>query len=212
MANEHPLWAHLRDQHNHMTDGLTDADVPRWQQRHDVKLHAPTSHVPVPHNHVEQEVDTRTYLPLGCIFDSHMGWHNTYRIVDLAVANGMVIDKADAEVMEAYENQAETLVDGDEVHDSATIAEFATEISDKALEFLNDHCTAPFQYVEWDDGDLMCRQSSAEDIYGHQGWTDSTLLALAIRFIDDDYTGERRAAFDSFCRDAALAENATEET
>lgn len=45
------LWAHLREQHHTVTEGLADADMERWQHRHDTRLHAPTAHVPVLHTH-----------------------------------------------------------------------------------------------------------------------------------------------------------------
>lgn len=45
------LWEHLATMHGQIVDGLTDADLPHWEERHRDKLHASTTHVRVPHDH-----------------------------------------------------------------------------------------------------------------------------------------------------------------
>jgi hypothetical protein len=59
------LKAHLESEHAHTMFGLTEADYPRWAERHRTKLHARTSHVPFPHSHPFQspETEQRTAHP-----------------------------------------------------------------------------------------------------------------------------------------------------
>ena len=64
----------------------------------------------------ENVTTTPEPLPVGCIFDGALGWHNGYRIVDLAIAYGMDRDpdlgwdENDAKIMAAYEASEDSVV------------------------------------------------------------------------------------------------------
>ena len=81
---------------------------------------------------------------IGCVFDGAQGWHNTYRLIDLAVGNGMELDCCDTAALEAYRHAVAT-----EDHFGWIVDQGG--LSDKALEHLQS-LTAPGLYWSWDDG------------------------------------------------------------
>lgn len=111
----------------------------------------------------ENETTTET-LPVGCIFDGAMGWHNTYRIVDLAIAYGMDKDanygwsENDAKIMAAYEASAtECVLDDAEVLDEEGIHDTAQHWCEKAETYLQQFVPR-FHYLTWDDGLYVYRE------------------------------------------------------
>src|SRR5688500_19055577 len=97
---------------------------------------------------------------IGCVFDGSLGWHNTYRLIDLALFHGMEldadrssIDKAfgvnavEAQALEAYRHSGY----GDIDEDHLTIVVDQDGLSDRALSHLQA-LTAPGLYWGWDDG------------------------------------------------------------
>jgi hypothetical protein len=149
-------------------------------------------------------------LPVGCIFDGAMGWHNTYRIVDLAIALGM--DKEpdlgwsenDAKIMAAYEAGLTELVLNDaEALDEPGIGDVAQHWCEKAFDYLSENFMPPLCYLEWDDG-LYVREYSAEEVFDVQGWNDSTRLDVAMQYIRNQ---DQDQAWDDFVRDFAHTYN-----
>lgn len=157
----------------------------------------------------DESATTQETLPVGCIFDGAMGWHNTYRIVDLAIAYGMDKDpkygwdENDAKIVAAYEaSDDECVLDDAEVLDQARIGDVAQHWCEQAEQYLQQFLP-PFTYLEWDDG-LYVRMYSAEEIMDAQGWNDSTRLDVAMQYIRNQDNDE---AWDDHVRDIAHTEN-----
>lgn len=83
--------------------------------------------------------DTGTYL------DGSLGWHNTYRVVELAVSHGMVLDEADLHVLSQYKLG--------EVQDTDILDE-VDDLADKAVEHL-ESVTDDDVIWERDAGELI---------------------------------------------------------
>ncbi len=81
----------------------------------------------------------------GVIFDGVQGWHNTYRVIDLAVHHGLTLDARSTAFLELYRS-------GDTEDDSVT--ENMHDLSDEAVEFLNDR-TDGTVFFTWHKGDFM---------------------------------------------------------
>ena len=112
-------------------------------------------------------------LPVGCIFDGAMGWHNNYRIVDLAIEYGMDKDadlgwdESDVKIMAAYEaSETEVVLNDAEALDQHGINDVADHWRERAEEYLDQFCP-PFHHLEWDDG-LYVRADEVEEADAHQ--------------------------------------------
>lgn len=78
-----------------------------------------------------------------CIFDGHAGWHNLYRLVDLAVAHGMVLNAADRAMIEAYRSGEPPEND------------YADDIADSAEAYLNDQVVNDGWSFGWHDSEFF---------------------------------------------------------
>jgi len=95
----------------------------------------------------------------GCWLDGHMGWHNTYRVVECAMNFGMELDIGEQYIMKCYHDSDffEPFTDLGE----NDLWEAAIELSDKATDYLQS--LAPEGYVfEWDMGELSLIQEEEE--------------------------------------------------
>lgn len=95
--------------------------------------------------------DETPYVPtlfrdssIGCVLDGSQGWHNTYRVVDLAVEYGLELDTYEATALEAYR-----VNDADDDQLSTVLDQGG--LSERALEHLQAR-TAPGLTWVWDDG------------------------------------------------------------
>lgn len=82
---------------------------------------------------------------VGCYLDGHFGWHNTYRVIELAEECGFVVTPADREYVERFKAGA--------FASDETAYEIVHEISNDALDHLQSR-TAPGLYWVWDEGGL----------------------------------------------------------
>jgi hypothetical protein len=95
---------------------------------------------------METEADKNGQVSLGAavIFDSAHGWHNTYRLIDLAASHGMTLGQDDDAAVARYRTDR----GGDDfetVHDMA----------DRAEGFLNAQITTEGWSFGWSDGDFL---------------------------------------------------------
>lgn len=91
----------------------------------------------------------------GCIFAAPMGWHNTYRVIDLAREQGMLmIDAYDRETLEAFRNGVETITLDFTEHNVADLVIGQGEMLDKAEEWLNENVASEGFLFGWLDGDF----------------------------------------------------------
>jgi hypothetical protein len=81
------------------------------------------------------------------IFDGAFGWHNTYRLVDLAEEHGMLLSDRERDAVMRYRRDRGAAVDGDfeTVHD----------LAGKAEDFLNDQVTTEGWSFGWSDQDFL---------------------------------------------------------
>jgi hypothetical protein len=93
----------------------------------------------------------------ACIFESHHGWHNVYRVVDLAVAHGLQLDDADTATMTVYRSGE---------FDDPNVGEFAVEISESAEHYLNTHLMAGGWSFGWHDGDFYLASAAWWELDG----------------------------------------------
>jgi hypothetical protein len=85
---------------------------------------------------------------IGCVFDGTQGWHNTYRLIDLAVSHGMELDAFEREeALEAYRASGYGEISDQHLD---TVVE-SGGLSDRALGHLQA-LTAPGLFWVWDDG------------------------------------------------------------
>lgn len=87
----------------------------------------------------------------GTWLDGCHGWHNTYRVVDRAVAYGFVVPEEYAADLEAYrsdtyEHDAHAINVNEAVNGQGGLA-------DQATEFLDEHAPDGYVFV-WDAGEL----------------------------------------------------------
>src|ERR1041385_4780529 len=81
------------------------------------------------------------------ILASASGWHNTYRLVDLAVDHGMVLSESDADAVGRYRAESE---DGSDVP-----FEVVYELADKAETYLNSQLVSEGWSFGWSDHDFL---------------------------------------------------------
>lgn len=107
---------------------------------------------------------------VGCYLDGHFGWHNTYRVIELARSLGFVVSDADWRPIETYkEGYYDRDICEDEEYDAA--AEAVNGLSDAATEYLQS-ITAEGLYWEWDMGELCLVESDEQDDVCHCGHDD----------------------------------------
>jgi hypothetical protein len=93
----------------------------------------------------------RFILESGLILDGALGWHNVYRVVDLAVSLGMPLDADDARTMERF---------------AAGDADFHDEdqaplwIAEEAEEWLNANVADA--YFTWYEGDFILEKKDLD--------------------------------------------------
>lgn len=109
----------------------------------------------------------------GCWLVGHMGWHNTYRVIERAEAFGMVITDDDTALTDWYREHGGdgdngpglTLPGTGEMLDALSAWEAVAGqggLSDQATDYLNG--LAPVGYVlEWDMGELCMITVDEED-------------------------------------------------
>lgn len=93
---------------------------------------------------IETAVDGQVSLGAAVIFDRANGWHNTYRIVDLAADHGMKLGDEDAAAVARYRIDPGS-DDVEVVHDLAGSAE----------DFLNDSVATEGWSFGWSDGEFL---------------------------------------------------------
>ena len=81
------------------------------------------------------------------ILDSASGWHNTYRLVDLAVDHGMVLSENDTDAVARYRASPE---DG-----SGVPFEVVYELADKAETYLNSQLVTINWSFGWSDHQFL---------------------------------------------------------
>ena len=99
----------------------------------------------------------------GCWLDGHMGWHNTYRVIDLALDYGWKPDDQ-ALVRHASEVYSQTGSFGEPIYpgDEEWAYDVIDDIADEATDYLQS--LAPEGYwFEWDMGELCLVQEDAAD-------------------------------------------------
>lgn len=104
-------------------------------------------------------VKGRRFLPgdAGCYLDGHMGWHNTYRVVDLATESGWTVPTDYVTALADYRENG-YMAEGDSIDammDQGGLVEQATD-------YLNS--LAPDGYVFlWDMGEFaLVTEADAE--------------------------------------------------
>jgi hypothetical protein len=80
----------------------------------------------------------------GCWLDGAMGWHNSYRVVDVAVARGWPITVEDAATADRYQASGGT-----------TDYEVIDDMVRDATDWLTDNVAPDGYTFEWVDGDLV---------------------------------------------------------
>lgn len=93
----------------------------------------------------------------GCWLDGHMGWHNLYRVVDIAEEYGFTLSEDDRSSVACYRACGES---GAGMHGDCADAVY--EISDDATEYLNTLAPEGYHF-EWDAGELMLWKGEPED-------------------------------------------------
>jgi len=86
--------------------------------------------------------DTGTWLA------GHMGWHNTYRVVERAAEYGMELSDDDRKAIDQYRESNGLDMDAWETVGGQG------GLSDQATEYLNQHAPDGHRFV-WDAGELM---------------------------------------------------------
>ena len=81
------------------------------------------------------------------IFDGVYGWHNTYRLIDLATDHGMTLSDEDRAAITSYRSDRGASADDD--------CEAVHELAGKAEGFLNDHVTTKGWSFGWSDQDFL---------------------------------------------------------
>lgn len=105
----------------------------------------------------------------GCWLDGSMGWHNNYRVIDIAITHGWVPDDGFpvvSRIRDAYEDDVDYIND---IHEGRIdIAGAMTDqggYTDQATDYLNSVAPEGF-YFEW-DGDLILREDEDYDPEGY---------------------------------------------
>jgi len=94
---------------------------------------------------------TRDYT--GVWLDGAFGWHNTYRVIDAAVARGFKLDENDSDALELYRR--------DETPPNGTTYDYVNivhDLSADATEYLQSLVTEDDLYFVWDAGELSLQE------------------------------------------------------
>ena len=83
-------------------------------------------------------------LGAAVIFDGAYGWHNTYRLVDLAADHGMKLSDEDAAAVARYRTEP----GGDDF-------EAVSDLADSADDFLNNQVATEEWSFGWSDGEFL---------------------------------------------------------
>lgn len=94
------------------------------------------------------------YTHVGCYLDGAMGWHNTYRVIDMAAEHGMTLDELDREAIGEYEFRRDIC--------DATVFDIVSELADKATDYLQS-ITEPGLIWLWDMGELCLVEDDGND-------------------------------------------------
>ncbi len=92
----------------------------------------------------------------GTWLDGHMGWHNAYRVIDVAETYGFIVPEEYRDALTAYRHSAngvENLTD-----DQWGAVNGQGELSDKATDYLNERAPEGFEFV-WDAGEFSLMSS-----------------------------------------------------
>jgi hypothetical protein len=74
----------------------------------------------------------------GCWLDGHHGWHNSYRVVDMAVNHGFTVPKEWREDLEIFRSGLSVETDIEELSDKAT--EYLQKLAPEGYSFVWDAC------------------------------------------------------------------------
>ncbi len=88
--------------------------------------------------------DGQGSLGAAVIFDGAHGWHNTYRLIDLAAVHGMKLSDKDGTAVARYR-----IDPGDD--DCETVHDLAS----RAEDYLNDQLTTEGWAFGWSDGEFL---------------------------------------------------------
>jgi len=87
---------------------------------------------------------------VGCWLDSALGWHNTYRAIDIAVSYGYRLRPSDRKALEDY-RLGKTIEESPET-------EWVYEIAQESLEWLNERVLPENMLVDFFEGNLICAE------------------------------------------------------
>jgi hypothetical protein len=87
---------------------------------------------------------------VGCWLDSALGWHNTYRAIDIAVSYGYRLRPWERKALEDYR-------DGKTIEESPD-TEWVHETLEQSLEWLNDRVIPDNMFVDFFEGNLICAE------------------------------------------------------
>ena len=87
---------------------------------------------------------TANYSP-GCYIDSHHGHYAIPEVVRIAEREGRPMDAEMTDLLARYEEHS---------HEAAFNMEAVIEESDKAIDWLNEHCPLDGHTWGWNDGDF----------------------------------------------------------
>lgn len=90
----------------------------------------------------------------GCVFDGHWGWHNGYRVIELAWGLGFPLTDEDMALAESY--------DRNELDHDSTAADVVMDMVNDAEDFLNLHIEDGY-YFTWDDGFYLWESEEDDD-------------------------------------------------
>lgn len=110
--------------------------------------------------------DLLTAEDAGCFLDGVFGWHNNYRVIDLAMHYGWVPDDgfpAVSRIRDAYEDGEDYVNDG-KIDVSGAMSDQGGYV-DQATDYLNS-VAPPGYYFEWDgDLNLVADEDYDPDLY-----------------------------------------------
>ena len=98
---------------------------------------------------METEVTESGQVSVGAavIFDGAYGWHNTYRLIDLAADHGMTLTDEDRAAVTGYRSDRHGTIGKD--------FEAVQELAGRAEDFLNDQVTTRGWSFGWSDQDFL---------------------------------------------------------
>lgn len=91
----------------------------------------------------------------GCWLDGHYGWHNTYRVVELAEEYGFPLEAWEHAALDRYMDSDATDADTETVIGQGGLF-------DRATDYLNERAPEGFHF-EWDMGELCLVNDGEEE-------------------------------------------------